>query len=1159
MKIRYLLPIIMLVAFTLPLFSQTAQLTGRVTDPSTAVIPGAQVRVTNEATGLSRTVTSDEAGYFTVTLLDPSTYKMTVDAAGFKQSARSGIMLEVGQAARIDFTLEVGRQTEVVTVTGTAPVVEKETASLGAVVERVSVSSLPLNQRNPYLLALLAPGVTPGSSVDSASYREVAFYPAAAAFMVNGGRIQAGEFLLDGTSNTANWSDTNSSVPVMPAADSVQEFKVQTNSYSAEFGRSSGGVINMVMRSGTNQFHGSAHDYLKNSVLDANDFFANRAGRPLGSFKRNVFGGTFGGPVLHDKAFFFVSYEGFRSRTATTFTATVPTVLERTGDFSKTAQSVSGRCTPVTIYDPTTTRANPSGTGWVRDPFPGNKIPSYRFDKVGANILGLYPTPNTAGNSCSNASNFFQALGRAVDTDQFDSRFDYARNERNRFNGGLNWRRHMTAPPNNYGTLANSNWEPYNDPSEGARLNYTRIQAANFLINARLGVARAIRDIPTKKNIDLTNLGFPQSLLNQMVHPLDIPQVQPTGYGNIGMGYQFSFCTGTTYSFNGNGAWVRGKHTIKFGGDVRFLQSYEFTGFGASGSYTFGRDFTQGPNPLAASAIAGNGAASLLLGSGSGSIQILPPVLTSSQYYALFLQEDVRVTDKLVLNVGLRYDVEPGRTERFNQLSWFDFSAPSPLAQKVAAFPNLRGGFRFVGVDAKRQFDTDMNNLGPRVGLAYTINRKTVLRTGYGIFYPMFSGGAAGAKASNAGFQTASTWLSSLDGVTPLNYLASAFPQGLQMPTGSALGLMTYLGGALGLTGRDGAVDRKTTTGYMQHWNLNLQRALPSSITLELAYAGSKGTKLSYSSIDVNQLPPAALQLGSALNQLVANPFYGFIPGAGPLSQPQVQRGQLLRPYPQFQNVYAMNLDAADSIYHSFQLRAQKQFAQGLTFMVGYTNAKLINDSDAMASGWGQITQTQNTYDRRSDRALSALDISQRLTINYVYVLPFGRGRHFGSSWSPWLDRAIGGWQFNGVTVFSKGFPLALTAANTSGAYNLEERPNVNGQNPNLPGGRSTTAKLARWFDTSVFSQPAPFTFGNGPRLLPNVRSDGRKNFDMSLFKAFPIREQMRVEFRAELFNAFNTPRFGNPNLVVGNASFGISSSQANSPRVTQMALKFMF
>ncbi|MCX6616776.1 MAG: TonB-dependent receptor [Acidobacteria bacterium] len=814
----------------------------------------------------------------------------------------------------------------------------------------------------------------------------------------------------------------------------------------------------------------------------------------------------------------------------------------------------------MTIYDPATTRANPSGAGWVRDPFPNNKVPSYRFDKVGANILGLYPLPNTAGNSCSNASNFFVAKAQAQTTDQFDSRFDVVPNERNRFNGGMNWRRNMTAPPNNYGTLANANWEPYNDPSEGARLNYTRIQAANFLINARLGVARAIRDIPTKKNINLTELGFPQALQNQMTHPLDIPIVQPSGYGNIGNGCcPFAFLAATTYSSNLNASWVHGKHTIKFGGDLRFLQSYELTGFGTSGQYTVGRDFTQGPNPLVANAVAGNAAASLLLGTGSGFVQVIPGVLTSSRYYALFFQDDMRVTDKLVVNLGLRYDYETGRSERYNQLSWFDFSAPSPLAQKVAAFPNLRGGLRFVGGDTKRQFDGDKNNFGPRFGLAYTINRKTVLRSGYGVFYPLFTGGASGASAGFAGFQVSTPWVSSLDGVTPLNPLSNAFPKGLDLPNVSQMGLMTYVGGALGVTGRDGVIDRKITTGYMQQWNLNLQRAMPGSITLELAYAGSKGTKLSYAGLDLNQLAPQYLSLGTALNQLVANPFYGYISGSGPLTQPQVMRSQLLRPYPHFLNLLALNLDAASSVYHSFQLRAQKQFSQGLTFMVSYSNAKLINDSDNIGSGWGQATSAQNLYDRRADRSLSALDISQRLMINYVYMLPFGRGKHFGSSWSPWLDRAIGGWQFNGVTTFSKGYPLALTATNTSGSYNLVERPNVNGNNPKLPGGRTTDEKLARWFDTSVFSQPVPYTFGNGPRLLPNVRSDGSKNFDMSLFKAFPIREQMRIEFRAELFNAFNTPRFSNPNLVVGNNNFGISSGQANAPRQAQLALKLMF
>ena len=480
---------------------------------------------------------------------------------------------------------------------------------------------------------------------------------------------------------------------------------------------------------------------------------------------------------------------------------------------------------------------------------------------------------------------------------------------------------------------------------------------------------------------------------------------------------------------------------MKFGAEVRRLMHLENNNF-SLGTYSFTSAFSQGPDPNAPRADRGSALASLLLGAGTGSTEIRPALVNTNYYMGTYIQDDFKVTSKLTLNLGLRYDLETGRRDRFNQLSWFDFTAPSLLSGQVPGISNLRGGLRFTN-PGQNAFDTDPNNFGPRLGFAYSATPTTVIRGGYGIFYLPFVGAAN--VPSTPGYTSHTDWINSLDGLTPYNYLSNAYPNGLTPSSGSSLGLLSFLG--TNIT----AYDRTSRVGYMQQWNFNLQRQLPGRIVVEAAYVGNKGTDLSDTQWQANQLPTADLALGTALQQLVPNPFNGIIT-SGPLAQPTVAYGQLLRPYAQFLNVTDSSPTAASSTYHGLQLRVQREFAKDLSVLVSYTAAKLIDDSSGTESHGAYVRPLhQDAYNRRADRSVSAQDVSQRLVVSYVYGLPFGRRRSFGRSWSSWLDGVLGNWQVNGITTFSSGFPLALTAANNSGIFSDAQRPNVNGD-PNLGG-----------------------------------------------------------------------------------------------------------
>lgn len=1113
--------------------SATGTILGVIHDATGSVVPKARVVARNAGTNAVSEAVSNEEGAYTLPLLPVGSYVIEVNASGFKAYRQEGIRLQVNQQARVDVVLTVGEVTERIEVTADAAVIETTASSIGKVVDNKRIRELPLNTRNVYELIRLTPGVA--GSIGN-SHNQVGY-------SVNGVRGGLMDTLIDGV--TAAFPTVNGfhGISVFPSVDAVEEFKVQAQNYSAEFGRSLGSVLNLVYKSGTNDFHGSAYNFLRNSKLDANNFFNNGRGIPLASFKRNQFGGVFSGPLQRDRTFFMTSFEALRQRSFRETLTTVPTALERAGDFSQTRAGVDR---PIIIFDPLTTRPNPAGSGSIRDPFPGNRIPGERFDPVSRNIIRYWPEPNQPGIPGTGQQNFYNSGSAAVDTDNFDVRIDRNLTSRQRLFGRYSYRRSFDGPPVLFpGETAIAEGRiNLNDWGTNVVVDYTNSLSPSTIWSARLGFAR------NKFLYENTGLGFrPSSLglpaaIDTTVDRMMFPAISVAGQRSLGGGdhRQSGF---NSWSLVSNVTRISGKHTVKMGYEGRLLLINVWEARNA-GAFSFTAGFTQGPNPVAASATAGYGFASFLLGAGSAGnlLQGWKNVASASTYHGFYVQDDWRLTSKLTLNLGVRYDFDVPRTERYNRMNWFDPDVPSPL-NNTPGYANLTGGVKFVGVDGnpRRQFDGDWNNIAPRVGLAYQINAKTVIRSGFAqLFGP--STMAAQGTVGPYGFRNEYLWVTSLDnGLTPYNYLRNPFPEGFRPLPGASDGLLTAVGGRLE------APLRNQVTPYTLQWNFTVQRELPGAILFEAAYVGNGGRQQSRGGeggFTLNQIHPSYLSLGNQLNQQVPNPFFGRGLG-GVLASRTVALSQLLRPFPQFTDVLPLFSNGGNTSYHALQTTFSKRFANGMSFEGNYTFAK------AIASGESHM----NSYDISISRSVSDVHFPHRLVFSGIYELPFGRGRRFLANLNTPAQWLLGGWQMNGILTVQSGSTISISANNTIGLATMAARANNNGRSGALSGRAHD--RLNRWFDTSVFSQPAPFTFGNLGTRVPDIFTHYTNNLDFSLFKVFAIREGLNLQFRAEAFNALNRVQFGGPNTTVTSGSFGFVTTQANSPRQIQFGLKLVF
>ncbi len=1179
MKLRRRLPFLVLLPliafFNTSSSAQTATgaITGTVLDSTQAPVNGAGVTLKNTATNETRTATTNAQGYYSFQLLPPATYRFEVNLSGFKKFVMERIPLEVGQAVPENVTLQLGEESQTVTVTDSGPQIESASSSLGTVLGNNSIIDLPTNGRNSYGFAQLVPGVRAPNL-----FTQVAYGNYNDQFLsINGSRVNVSMFLLDGGWN----SNSGFNGPgIYPPIDLVQEYKVQTSNVPAEFGNTAGGVINVVTKSGANQVHGSAYDFLRNNYFDANNFFANSAGQAIAPIRFNQFGGTFGGPVYipkvydgRNKTFFFFSYEGLRWVRSYTTDGSMPTELQRQGDFSQTFNQNGQQ---IAIYDPHSTIQLPNGQ-YARAPVPGNRLQPSQINPVSATLVGYLPVPNTVGNALTGSNNFTSALSAPTNEDTISLRVDQKITDNQKI--FVRWSRNYgtVERPDVYGT-GNPNFA-YSQPTNGtdnshnqeATVNYnyvvnptTVIELGSSVLHYWLGRQNpALGFSPTQvgfpsyfNNVGLTQC-FPSISVSGLGATINVPD---TGGGFIG-DCQYTNQSYDTFSEYANMTKVLGAHTLKLGGDW-FYNRWSQRQQPAYNNYAFSSDFTQGPNPVVASASSGVGFASFLFGAGdNGSIQSTTPgEFVGYHSYGFYFQDDWKVSPKLTLNLGLRYDFNAPWLEKYNRINSWNGTSTNTAPNGVA----LTGGLEFPGVNGlpRGQYQNNRTNFAPRFGFAYASDKKTVIRGGFGIFYGPTNGAAfAGNMSPYTGFAASTNWTSTVDGVTPVNPLSNPFPNGFQRAPGSSEGLLTLLGQSLQ------TIDRGRLNLYAEQWNFGIERTIPGSFLVSAAYAGSHGVHL-YSPVNYNQLPDQYLSLGSGLLTQVTNPYYGLI-SSGPLSTPTVQRGQLLRPYPQFQGITAESNSYGNSIYHSLQVKVERRFSHGFGFLLSYTFSKLIDDvlpSDTYSGFPGENFSAgyiQDAYNRRADRAVATYDTPNYLTVNSNWELPFGKGKTFvhGGGWS---TAVLGGWQLNGIFNTHTGAPLGLTTqANTLfnyGAYGYS----TNVQRPDYVGGPiyttgSVSNRVGEYFNVNAFQVPASFTYGNTGRLLSYLRGPGAVQLDVSLFKEIPIRERLHMQFRAEVFNVLNHPQFDNPNTVIGSPQAGVISNQVNSPRDIQLALKLLF
>jgi trimeric autotransporter adhesin len=1261
---RYCLLLLILTAVASIATAQTitGTILGTVTDPSGSAVPNAKVRITNSDTNITTNISTNHEGEYVAPLLPPGRYEVAVEASGFKSFRQINIALTLDEKVRVNVAMTIGQVGEMVEISSnTAQALQTDSSDLNTSISQQIIQNIPNIGRNPMAYAVIVPGIVPRQGFEAVDNTAIGddSRKQFSNFTVNGSRPISSEILLDGAPNT---SGAFNEISVLPNPDAIGEMKIITNAYSAEFGRAGGGVVSFGTKSGTNDLHGSLYEFFRNPVLNANTFGNNSFGnnpdgtaiRPKGKFNVNQFGGTIGGPIWLPKpafrpfgyngknqSFFFFAYEGVRRADDASAILTMPTALERRGDFSQSFAQIRNPANgqlftvPRQIYAPFASTTNietlaPNQFRLTRQQFQDggvlNKIPQQFINPTAQRLINLYPLPNMTPLQLDGSQNYFDATSRRTDTDQIIFKLDYNFSEKHRsfFRYTTDWS--LSTPANRFRNTdpQATDQAPTRQYNPSATLGHTWTISPTSLAEFRANMTRInLTLLPSSGlNSDLSGLGFAQDMVN-VAPSRAFPRIALGGnYQQIGLGnFVLRDNHTTNLAFNGSYTKILTKWTLKVGGEYRsmlnnfyqaFVPSFAFSpnsftrSCGGTGCPTL--PFDRSESFVLADFLIGN------LDGQVGSGQFTtgdPRVALKNSYWGFYSQNDWKATRNLTINLGLRWDYQGALTERYNRLSQFDRAARN--------LTGTAGQYEFSGVggNARGQTDPDYRNFGPRVGFAYRIMDKTVLRGAYGVSYDQVTGVGSGAQ----GFGT--------DGFSSPAFIRPRPLSGLEILERPFNNAFNGGGMVIGANPTDPrffgasvtAIDRRQRTPYVQQWNLTLERQI-LGMNLSASYVGTKGTRLIIQQLPVNgdnAINPSVLAgarselIRTGINPLsaqVPNPFFGIIPSGNPtVSSPTITQLQLARAFPAYGGITAFQQRFGSSSYQALQLSVQRGFANGFEIGGNYTWSKNIDignsisvNSGNTANGGGSSTFTVSDF--KLERSIANSDIPHRAVIYYVAELPFGRNKPLLSN-TPVLSYLVGGWKLAGVTTFQTGLPLGITGGGFGrpdliGDPVLPKEYRVYGDGVTahpLPDGTSIVVPNRRllYFNPRAFrnrtietprvGQPGTqiindvYWYGTTPRFLGSLRGWGVNNWNMTLSRDFSWKDRMKFELRGEAVNVFNRKEFGDgaiargfgaANLIPANgllgqttdANFGtldITNNTGRTPRYLQLSLKLTF
>jgi len=1087
----------------------TGTIVGSVKDPQGAAVPGATVTITEVDKGTARTYLTDPDGSFVAPFLIPGTYEVAIEVSGFRKHLHRGVVLQVNQRARVDATLELGGLAEATEVIGLAPLTRTDSAELGEVIEERAVRELPLNGRNFATLVYLVSGVTPGQAGENLSGASTFNPRGASNFNALGSQANTNAWLVDGIDNNEYTFNT---VIIQPTVESVREFKVLTGTFSAEFGRGAG-VVSVSTKSGNNEWHGTAFEYLRNEAFDAKNFFALSAA-PKAPLDRHQFGGALSGPIRTNKTFFFVDYSGIKEERGQVFVNTVPTEAARRGDFSN-YRDRSGNL--ILIYDPLTTRPNPNGSGVIRDPFPGNVIPADRLDSVGLNVASIYPLPNGLGDF----DNYTSTVDRSVRDHSFTARVDHRASERDSFFVRFAYEQYkLDAPqgqaacclPTPDDAAGRFDLGPFVAGIQNTRLtthggafNWTHLFGPSVVNELRLGYAKTNPETLQSDfgHESATSLGIQGINLSEFSSGLPNLNIQDVTGISGGPAFLPVNPKQIHYQAEDTVSWLSGRHSLKSGYRFILRKPSPFINGNTRSSIAINRNLTNNPQTNSQ----GSGLATLLLGYTTGGARafLTDGIDFTNSEHSLFVQDDWKVGKTVTLNLGLRYEVYVPDTEAQDRLPNYD---PAGMRLVYAGED---------GVDRRANKQIRWGNLAPRFGIAWNVSgdARNVLRAGYGrSFFPV-PHAAGNLLHQNVPNQVSQNY--SVE-TNPLDYSPSRVPR-LSNPFPPVVALQPQ--GTAALNAANPTVFGhafSNETPHMDSWQVSYERQLTDTLMAEVAYAGSRGANLIWVG-NINEVQPG--------------------PGT------QASR-RLIQP---LSNVVTINYFDTNnrSSYNALQLKLNQRFSRGLQFLASYTFGKALDYAGSPASGGGAVGGPQSVTLFEQSRGPSGFDVKHRFVLSWVWELPFGEGHALGGG--P-LRALVEDWQFGGIVTLSTGrpFTVLLNTGVNNGAPSWPDR---------IADGRLDNPTAEKWFDTAAFVAPPPNTYGNSGRGV--LYAPGTQTVDASLSRTFPLKGRFHLQLRADAFNLLNTPQLGFPNANIGSPTAGRITTTIADNRSMQFALKLNF